>query len=82
MKYTFSWRAKPSVNTEDMDGKQTMEIMFYKAMAQPPTPFYGSSQTFVWFGHTIAILSFIHLNTLSLVWVGRCSEHLEENYCL
>ncbi len=38
--------AEPNVNTEDIDGKQTMENMSLRAVALPSsiplTPFYGS----------------------------------------
>ena len=31
-------QAEPNVNKEDMDGKQTMENMYLRAVALPPQP--------------------------------------------
>lgn len=83
--------AGTDVNTDDVDWKQAVENMSLRAVAVPPTPFYGtptSSHTFIWCGNVLTIHSLVYSHTHLFDWVGRCPDKvwpqwaLEVNYCL
>lgn len=87
--------AEPNVNTEDINGKQTMESVSWGAVTLPPTHvssrcvlLHTHTHRFIQWWHAITIHSLFLSHTHILGWVGRCPDTiwpqwaLEVNYCL